>query len=324
MKKYVITILIAMLASVSAFGQTQSPPTLRIVTEDANLPSELFYGAVKVKPLRLRPGTNVPITIEDADFFVNQQYIDFLGRFPDQPGLAHWTSEITICNDPASRRPDESEAQCVDRKRTNTSGAFFLSPEHQNTGYFVYRVYKGTLGRMAKYDEFMPEMRQVARGIVVSDALSPGVINTNKRAFVNAFVGRAEFKAIYDGLNNTQFVDKLFETTGVMPSAADRTALINSLSNATETRAGVVFNVVDGTRTVTGGQMEFQTTYGKAFYDKEFNAAFVLMEYFGYLRRDPDAPGYAHWLAKLNSYGNFVDAEMVRAFIVSPEFRSRF
>jgi len=26
------------------------------------------------------------------------------------------------------------------------------------------------------------------------------------------------------------------------------------------------------------------------------NEAFVMMEYFGYLRRDPDADGYAFWL----------------------------
>jgi len=48
------------------------------------------------------------------------------------------------------------------------------------------------------------------------------------------------------------------------------------------------------------------------------------MEYFGYLLRDPDPDGYAFWLGKLNQFGNFVDAEMVRAFIVSPEYRSRF
>jgi hypothetical protein len=86
----------------------------------------------------------------------------------------------------------------------------------------------------------------------------------------------------------------------------------------------VLFNVVDGTQTGAGGALTFNTTYGKAFYDALFNQAFVQMEYFGYLLRDPDADGYAFWLGKLNQFGNFVDAEMVRAFIVSPEYRSRF
>jgi hypothetical protein len=60
------------------------------------------------------------------------------------------------------------------------------------------------------------------------------------------------------------------------------------------------------------------TRYGQAFHEKEFNSAFVLMEYFGYLQRDPDAAGYQHWLDKLNLYGNYIDAEMVRSFIASP------
>jgi hypothetical protein len=65
MRLFSATILIA-LAAIATFGQ--SPPTLRIVTETPGLPSELFYGDVKVKPLRLRPGTNIPITINDPDF----------------------------------------------------------------------------------------------------------------------------------------------------------------------------------------------------------------------------------------------------------------
>lgn len=75
---------------------------------------------------------------------------------------------------------------------------------------------------------------------------------------------------------------------------------------------------------IAEGNQQFTTSYGQAFHQKEFNAAFVLMEYFGYLQRDPDAAGYQHWLDKLNFYGNYVDAEMVRSFILSPEYRARF
>ena len=55
------------------------------------------------------------------------------------------------------------------------------------------------------------------------------------------------------------------------------------------------------------------------------------MQYFGYLRRNPkDSPdadysGYEFWLNKLNFFGgNFVGAEMVKAFITSSEYRQRF
>ncbi len=57
------------------------------------------------------------------------------------------------------------------------------------------------------------------------------------------------------------------------------------------------------------------------------------MQYYGYLRRNPnDAPeagldfaGYAFWLAKLDEFGgDFVRAEMVKAFLSSIEYRGRF
>jgi hypothetical protein len=322
-------------------------PTLRIVTEDPGLPSDLFYGDVKVKPVRLRPGTNppVPITINDADFFAQQHYIDFLRRFPDAPGHAHWTGEITECDDPAKRQPGESLALCTERKRANTSAAFFLSPEFQNTGSFVVRVYWGTLGKLLnvpnaqcpgvpfgltgncrpKYADYIADMRQVTTGIVVNDHLDPNKINANKHAFVDQFVNSAAFKAKYDGLTNQQFVDTLFQTTGINASASDRTALVNELNaGAPNAKSSVVFKVVDGTTTITDGALVFDTTYGKAFYDQEFNSAFVFMEYIGYLRRNPDQDGYNHWLGKLNQYGNWVDAQMVLAFILSPEYRDRF
>ncbi len=79
--------------------------------------------------------------IDDAQFFVRQHYRDFLNREPDEAGLAHWVGEINSCNDPSRRLPGESLAGCFERKRTNTSAAFFLSPEFQYTGYFVYRLF---------------------------------------------------------------------------------------------------------------------------------------------------------------------------------------
>jgi hypothetical protein len=107
----------------------------------------------------------------------------------------------------------------------------------------------------------------------------------------------------------------------------DRAARVNGLKAipATETRASVLQKVVDGTVVLGEGNQQFTTTYGQAFYNAEFNRAFVLLEYFGYMKRDPDDAGYAFWLGKLNQFGgNFVNAEMVLAFISSPEYRARF
>ncbi len=270
-------------------------------------------------------------SIDAAQEFVRWQYKDFLGREPDAPGLAHWTGEITICTSPAGRFAGETVDQCIERKRANTSAAFFLSPEHAGTAYFVLRVYRGALGRMPKFggdlsaqSEFTRDRATVSAGIVVNDALAPNVMNANKQAFVNEFVTRAEFRAIYDGLNNTQYVDKLFQTTGVTPSSNERQALIDGLNGGSETRASVLFKAVDGTTTIADGALIFNTSYGQTFYNNQFNAAFVQIEYFGYLLRDPDEGGYNFWLGKLNQFGNWVDAQMVLAFIKSPEYRSRF
>jgi hypothetical protein len=194
-------------------------------------------------------------------------------------------------------------------------------------------MYQGGLGRQPKLSEFIPDAQFVANGIVVNGQLSGAVINQNKAAFAAQFVNCtdatkfrcAEFKAIYDPLNNAQYVDKLFLTTGINASALDRTALVNGLNGGTETRASVLQKVVDGINVISEGNQQFTTTYGQAFYNSEFNRAFVQLEYFGYMKRDPDDAGYAFWLGKLNQFGgNFVNAEMVLAFISSPEYRARF
>jgi uncharacterized protein (TIGR03118 family) len=100
------------------------------------------------------------------------------------------------------------------------------------------------------------------------------------------------------------------EIRGNFPAmTAFRDSLVNGLNGATETRATVLRKVAES----------------PFLNQREFNAAFVLMEYFGYLRRDPDTPGYAFWFDKLNSFnGSFTNAEMVKAFITSGEYRQRF
>jgi len=290
-----------------------------------------------VKNLQFTVSSTVPPPnpIDDARQFVKQQYRDFLNREADQAGEDFWTDNITKCLDPARRPAGQTEAQCTLRQRETTSGAFFLSPEFQYTGYLVYRMYQGVLGRQPKLSEFTPDALTVGNGIIVNGQLSGMKINQNKAAFAAEFVNCvdptnyrcAEFKAIYDSLSNQAFVDKLFQTTGINASAADRAALVNGLNAnpATETRASVVQKVVDGINVISEGNQQFTTTYGQAFYNAELNRAFVQLEYFGYMRRDPDDAGYAFWLAKLNQFGgDFVAAEMVLAFISSPEYRARF
>lgn len=261
--------------------------------------------------------TSIPTInpVSDTSFFVRRQYLDFLSREPDAPGQIFWNGEIANC---------KTDTLCLDRKRVNTSAAFFLSTEFQTTGYFIYRLYKGSLGRVPSYTEFVSDLPQLINGIVVNAQLQPDVIAANKLAFANAFLNRPEFRRRYDALAIDQYIDQLFTLTNVTPTLQERNALLLGFNLGTDTRASILLKIVDGTQIGANGTVQFTNRYGKAFYDKEFNPAFVLMQYFGYLRRNPDTAGYNFWLDKLNKATSFINAEMVRSFILSDEYLSRF
>jgi hypothetical protein len=135
------------------------------------------------------------------------------------------------------------------------------------------------------------------------------VLEMNKVAYYDAFVARPEFISVFGGLTNEQFVDAMNGNTSGALSTSERDALVAGLNSATKTRAQALRMVVEDVD----------------FFNSEFNRAFVLMQYLGYLRRDPDEAGFTFWLNKLNSFGgDFRKAEMVKAFIFSTEYRQRF
>src|SRR5215217_1933799 len=287
-------LIIALLSAAAIPVLAQSPPTLRIETETPGLPSELFYGNIKVKPVRLRPGTNQVITIDDIDFFVQQQYIDFLGRMPDSTGFANWNDTLNNC--PNGGFGENDNPGC---DRVHVSAGFYQSVEFQGRGYFAYRFYDAALGRRPLYTEFIPDMQKVG------GAQSPEQEAASKIQYMNDFVQKPEFKAIYDGLSNQGYVDKLEQTAGV--TVTNKANLVNALNTGTQTRAQVL-------RTV----MESQPVF-----DKFFNRGFVTMQYFGYLRRDPDPIGFTNWVNTLDADpSNF--RHMIFGFIFSTEYLNRF
>jgi hypothetical protein len=107
---------------------------------------------VKSLAFTVSGGPPAPNVIDDQRQFVRQQYLDFLNREPDGPGWDFWTDNITKCSDPNRRPPLQTEAERISRQRETTSAAFFISPEFQNTGYFVLRVYRGSLGRFSYFE----------------------------------------------------------------------------------------------------------------------------------------------------------------------------
>jgi len=246
--------------------------------------------------------------IDAAQFFVRQQYLDFLNREPDTSGFNFWVNQITACGmDPA----------CIEVKRINVSAAFFLSIEFQQSGMAAYLTHRAAYGATTSgspgpvlYGNFMRDLQAIDRGVIVGQPGADAQLEANKEAFYNDFVTRPEFVTKYPStLTNAQYVDNLLTSAGLPITGAFRDSLVTGLNNGDETRATVLRLVSE--------QPALKTS--------EFNKAFVLMEYFGYLRRDADTAGFNFWLNKLNAFnGNFVDSEMVKAFITSSEYRQRF
>src|SRR5829696_3257157 len=316
MRKFIAAVFAVAFTASVALAQTQQAPTLRIVSEDGNrLPSELMYGNTKVKPLRLRPGTNVPITIDDADFFVQQHYVDFLSRFPDQSGFAFWQNDINQCG--------ASDPGCTEAHRVNVSAAFFLSIEYKETSLLVYKTNKVAFGDLpgkpvpVRREQFMPETRSISNGLIVGEPNWQDKMEANKQAYVLAFVQRGDFQSAFpSSMTAGQFVDKLFANAQVTPTAGEHDAAIAAFGSGNAAGRAAALRSAAESGTV---------------HQAEFNKAFVLSQYFGYLKRNPDDlpdanfNGYSFWLGKLNEFqGNFIAAEMVKAFINSTEYRTRF
>jgi hypothetical protein len=254
-------------------------------------------------------------------FFVRQQYLDFLSREPDASGFNFWSGEFNNCG---------ADEQCKEVKRINVSAAFFLSIEFQETGYLVYRTYKAAYGDanspnvvgtvpVVRLNEFLPDTQRIGQNVVVNVGNWQAQLEANKQAYALEFVLRPRFLAAFPlSITSAQFVDKLVQNAGITLTTAERAALIAQLDTTSDVAAGraAVLRAV-----AESGQLR----------QNEFRRAFVLMQFYGYLRRNPDDPqdvdfrGWKFWLDKLNQFGgDYVAAEMVKAFLTSDEYIDRF
>jgi hypothetical protein len=259
-------------------------------------------------------------TAFDTDFFVRQHYADFLSREPDSSGLNFWKNEIDSCG---------QDAVCREVKKINVSAAFFLSIEFQETGYLAYRIYKVAYGDatspnvagtvpVIRLGEFLPDAQRIGRDVRVNVGDWEQQLESNKNAYALGFVQRQRFiNAFPVSMTPASFVDKLDQNAGGVLSLSERNQLVAELSAAepTQGRAAALRRVAEDAD----------------LRNNERSRAFVLMQYFGYLRRNPDDPqdtdfrGWKFWLDKLNQFnGDAVAAEMVKAFISSDEYRKRF
>jgi len=235
--------------------------------------------------------------LDIAQFFVRQHYLDFLHREPDEDGLAYWTNEITKCG---------SDAACVNDRRISVSASFFVSDEFQESGGFVYRLYRGTLGRDPTYAEFSADRSKLIGG--------PD-LEANKGVLVHEFMSRPEFADKYS--DGPAFIATLADTARTASGAA----LPNLTSDLTQSHDDCLSSKSPLLcKELTVAHLVDYPDFAQAVY----NRSFVIMEYFGYLRRDPDTDGYAFWLDVLNNREPNNYRGMVCSFITSAEYQQRF
>ncbi len=318
---------IFVLVTEDSFGEGAETATITLSN-----PTGAALGTPSVATVQITDDASEPATnaIDDTVTFVCQHYHDFLNRQHDDAGLAFWTNQIVACG------PDQS---CIDRKRVDVSTAFLLSIEFQQTGYKVIRMFKATFvdsaGRprgLPRYRESLRDTQEIGRGVVVGQGNWEQQLADNILAFAREWVQRSEVvdpSVLPTTMTATEFVDKLFLNSGVTPTPAERSAAIAAFgAGGTNGRADALLSVIES---------------GSVF-NRQFNQAFVLMQYIGYLRRNPndtpdfDYAGFDFWLTKLNDHslpgedvrdddvalGRVRRAEMVRAFLTSGEYRGRF
>src|SRR5262245_31471054 len=263
-----------------------------------------------------------------SSFFVRQHYLDFLSREPDFSGLNFWMGDFENCT---------PKPQCVEVHRINVSASFFLSIEFQQTGYLVERFYKVAYGDgsgtstfngphqlavpIIRLSEFLTDSQRIRQGVVV---LQPGweaLLESNKQAYAQEFVQTTRFIGTFPTSKTpADFIDDLNRNAGTVLSTKERSDAIALFQGAADT-----------SNTSARTQAVRLVAEDQDLYNAEYNRAFVLAEYFGYLRRNPndlqdtDYTGYDFWLTKLNQFnGNYINAEMVKAFLSSIEYRQRF
>jgi hypothetical protein len=198
------------------------------------------------------------------------------------------------------------DSACVFDRRIGVSAAFFIEQEFQNTGFYVYRLFKASLGRRPTYVEFMTDWSELVVG---------SNLESEKTAYAQRFVQRSEHAGKYSAATAANsYVDTLIQTvrdnSGV-DLGSRRSELISEYdagSDRVTSRAAALRKLVE--------YVEFKQA--------ENNRAFVLAQYFNYLRREPEDGGYQFWLNVLNSSEPNNYRAMVCAFITSREYQQRF
>ncbi|MEK6337076.1 MAG: Calx-beta domain-containing protein, partial [Acidobacteriota bacterium] len=253
-------------------------------------PTGVSLGATTTATVTIQDNDSSPSSsnpIDGVDFFITQQYIDILGRMPDAGGFQNWHDTLAPCPNGGFGEPPTSNCD-----RLHVAAGFFQSAEFLNRGYFAFRFYMVAFNQRPTYAQFMPDMAQVG------GPKSPAEEEAAKVAYANAFVVRPAFTSQYPGLSGQALANALLQKAG-LPAGS--------------------YNA--------GGQSNGQILRGIAesqgALDKFLTEGTVSIQYFAFLRRDPDTTGYNNNVATLNANPSNL-RHMIFIFIYSTEYRGRF
>ncbi|HEV2801208.1 MAG TPA: DUF4214 domain-containing protein [Pyrinomonadaceae bacterium] len=295
------------------FAPGEASKTIHVpLVDDAHVEGDQFYeilltNATGGATLGEQSTTSVIITdndsaetpaasnpIDEPNFFVRMHYLDFLGREPEPAGQQAWVDVWTRC-------PDINRDERCDR--VTISSSFFRSLEFQMRGSFVYRMYRVSFKRRPTYAEFVRDTARI-NGQTLAE------IDASKKAYTEAFIQRDDFIAEHfmGGVNGAiSYVARLEANSGTtLTGDVTRTTLEEDLSARRRTHAGVLRAVA-----------EHQNVEAALY-----NEAFVTMQYFGYLKRDPEPEGFENWMRVINRGDGY--RVMVHGFVNSVEYRARF
>jgi len=253
-----------------------------------------------------------PNPILTTPTFVRMHYLDFLSREPE--ANEPWSRILNNCADAFNTNPNSPAAGC---DRLIVSQSFFGSPEFRLKGFFVYNFYRVAFDRRPEYVEIIPDMSSIA-GATAAE------VYARRAALPISFIQRAEFKARYDALSDTAYVNALLDRHHLQQMTTPDPQNLEGGTKVTLSRAELISRLgASGALALTRAQVLRAVVESDEVGAIEFKGAFVAMQYYGYLRRTPEESGYQAWLRVITEDPNNVRI-MVNGFMNSTEYRLRF
>ncbi|MCU1263806.1 MAG: hypothetical protein JWM21_124 [Acidobacteria bacterium] len=238
--------------------------------------------------------------IDDAHAFVSQQYRDVLNREADPPGLEYWAEHLKPC-------PPTSD--CFNDSRVKISMVLFGADEVQETAFLSFRLNDAAFGTAPGFADLMQD-RKLLEALHVNDWRDPDDLIPAQRSFVEGWIKRDAFRAIYpDSMSAEEFVNRLYDKAQLKPFTQERIRQIAAV-RAGKSRAEVLRVIVE--------TPEFKRREGER--------AMVLMQFLLQLRRDVDYqdPRYKPLLEKLNASEPVDARHVICLLLTSEEYQRRF